>query len=180
MFNPAAAPAGSVKPLVSARLSFGDYISSFLMNKLSGLSFLKIIGSWLIILVFAVINGGLRESFFIPALGNPLALILSALLLSLAIVLVAFIFLSPLNAASSLAIGFFWLLLTLIFEFGFGFIQGKSWAVMLDAYTFKDGNLWPLVLLVVLFSPYLVFSLKNKREQKNKIPENKNKQILRH
>jgi hypothetical protein len=42
-----------------------------------------------------------------------------------------------------------------LFEFGFGLAQGKPWSELLAAYTFKDGNLWPVVLLAVLVAPYL-------------------------
>ncbi|MDT8443406.1 MAG: hypothetical protein RQ722_03855 [Desulfuromonadales bacterium] len=56
----------------------------------------------------------------------------------------------------SLLAGTIWLCLTLSFEFGFGFfIQERSWAAMLEAYTFKDGNIWPLVLVVTFFAPLL-------------------------
>ena len=42
-------------------------------------------------------------------------------------------------------VGFLWVVLTLVFEFGLGIVQGRSWAEMLMPYTFKDGNIWPLV-----------------------------------
>ena len=44
----------------------------------------------------------------------------------------------------------------LLFEFGFGrLVQGKSWSELWEAYTFAGGNIWPLVLVVVLLSPWL-------------------------
>jgi hypothetical protein len=33
--------------------------------------------------------------------------------------------------------------------------QGHSWSELLEAYNFKDGNLWPLVLVVLFFAPLL-------------------------
>ena len=57
--------------------------------------------------------------------------------------------------------GAFWLLLTLCFEFGFGhFVQGRPWPVLLEAYTFQNGNLWPLVLLVTLFGPLIALRIR--------------------
>ena len=50
----------------------------------------------------------------------------------------------------------FWLMLTLVFEFSFGLARGLDWSQMLAAYTFKDGNLWPLCLLITLTAPWLV------------------------
>jgi hypothetical protein len=65
------------------------------------------------------------------------------------------------NVAQAFAVGAFWLALTLVFEFGFGrFVQGKPWSDLLDAYTFARGNLWPLVLLVILLSPPVVHRLR--------------------
>jgi hypothetical protein len=55
-------------------------------------------------------------------------------------------------------IGLGWLALTLIFEFSFGLWQGKSLQVLLEAYTFKDGNIWPVILVVTVLAPYLTFN----------------------
>jgi hypothetical protein len=57
-------------------------------------------------------------------------------------------------------IGLGWLALTLVFEFSFGLWQGKSWPVMFEAYTFKGGNIWPLVLVVTALAPYLAAKLR--------------------
>lgn len=120
---------------------------------------LKAAAIWLLILVCAVLNGGLREAVLLPNLGKPLALVLSGLLLSLCIVVVALIFvprLGQMRDAQALTLGLFWLLLTLAFEFGFGrFVQHHSWQQLLEAYTFKDGNIWPLVLVVTFVAPLL-------------------------
>jgi hypothetical protein len=48
------------------------------------------------------------------------------------------------------------IILTLAFEFTFGrLVQSQSWRQLLDAYTFKDGNTWPLVLVVAALAPWL-------------------------
>lgn len=57
-------------------------------------------------------------------------------------------------------IGFCWLILTLAFEFSFGLWQGKSWQVLVEAYAFKEGNIWPVVLLVTVLAPYLAARLR--------------------
>lgn len=120
--------------------------------------------AWLVILGLAIANGVLREEVLIPALGKPGGLILSGALLSMLIVLVAYVlvrFARGLTAAQGLRIGVFWLGLTLAFEFSFGrFVQHKSWAELLDAYAFKEGNIWPVVLMVTLLAPYLALRLR--------------------
>ena len=113
--------------------------------------------AWLLILVFAMLNGVFREAVLLPKLGMPAALVLSGALLSVCVIIVALVLARWLRlggASRSLSVGFLWLCLTLAFEFGFGrLVQGLSWREMLEAYTFKDGNIWPLVLVVTFFAP---------------------------
>lgn len=118
---------------------------------------------WSGILVLAIANGMLRESVLIPAFGTPAALVLSGLLLSAVILGMTYYSLPWLQVTSPaglFAVGFGWLALTLLFEFSFGLWQGKPWPELLEAYTFKDGNLWPVVLVVIVFAPFLAAKLR--------------------
>jgi len=118
---------------------------------------LKSLIAWLVILALAVANGALREIVLIPVLGATTGLVLSGALLSLLVALVSFAFVRLSHGITSLQglrVGASWLCLTLVFEFSFGrYVQHKSWSELLDAYTFKDGNVWPVVLLVTLLAP---------------------------
>ncbi len=123
----------------------------------------KSIAAWLVILALAMANGVFRESVLRPNLSMPVAYLVSGLLLSLLILFAALAFircLNPKTARRCILIGALWLLLTLIFEFGFGVLQGKSWAEMTEAYLFREGNIWPVVLLVTFFSPLIAFRLR--------------------
>jgi hypothetical protein len=119
----------------------------------------KAFAVWLGILVLAIANGTLRVAILIPTLGKPTGLILSGALLSAVILAVTYYALPWIGrapVASYVAIGFGWLCLTLAFEFAFGhFIQGKPWTQILEAYTFKDGNIWSLVLLITAVAPFV-------------------------
>ncbi len=125
---------------------------------------LKALVLWLGILVLAILNGMLREKALIPAMGTFAGLIASGIVLSACIVLVAFLaapWYGPLASPQVWLIGLFWLVLTLLFEFSFGrFVQHKDWAQLLQAYTFKGGNLWSVVLAVTLISPWLAARLR--------------------
>lgn len=114
---------------------------------------------WLVILGAAFLNGGLRELVLVPSLGMPYALILSGVILSVCVLVIAVIAvpkLGPMTTHEALGIGVFWLLLTLLFEFGFGrLVQHKPWRELLGAYTFAGGNVWPIVLLVVVLAPVI-------------------------
>ena len=114
--------------------------------------------AWLLILCLAVANGALREAVLIPSLGKSYGLVLSGGMLLLLVALVAYAFVRARRHTSpsqGLFVGAYWLILTLAFEFSFGrLVQHKSWAELFDAYTFEDGNIWPVVLLVTLVAPY--------------------------
>src|SRR5574342_169504 len=129
---------------------------------------LRSLAAWLLILVFAVLNGGFRESVLLPNLGKPAALVLSGALLSACIVIVAVVlagWLGLKGVSRCLSVGSFWLCLTLTFEFGFGrLIEGLSWPEMLEAYAFRDGHIWPLVLVVTFFAPLVAARLRRSEE----------------
>ena len=128
------------------------------------MSSLKALALWLAILALAIANGLLREMILIPRLGSTTGLVSSGILLSAGILLVAWAgapWYGSLTSWQWMLVGAFWLGLTLMFEFGFGrLVQHKTWGEMLEAYTFKDGNIWPLVLLVTLVAPWLVAKIK--------------------
>ncbi len=108
-------------------------------------------------LVLAVANGALREAVLIPKLGNAQGLILRGFLLSALVLLVAYLGIPWLRAHGSelIVIGLWWLAATLAFEFLFGLIRGKPFGEFPAACTFKGGNLWPVVLLVVAVAPWV-------------------------
>lgn len=112
---------------------------------------------WLLILALAIANGALREGVLLRILPRSLAIALSGVLLigcTLLVTLLSIEWLGGHTALRFMLIGLLWLVLTLAFEFGLGLlIQGKSLASVLEAYRFKDGNLWPIILLAVAIAP---------------------------
>jgi len=118
---------------------------------------------WLVILVFAVLNGILREAVLFPLMGRIPGFIASGLILGALIFATAYFSLSWVNARDSkqlYLIGFLWLMLTLAFEFSFGLARGVRFDEILAAYSFKEGNIWPLVLLLTFFSPSLAAKIR--------------------
>lgn len=54
----------------------------------------------------------------------------------------------------ALTIGATWVVLTVLFEFGFGhYVDGKSWSELLENYNLAEGHLWILVLLWIALGP---------------------------
>jgi hypothetical protein len=122
--------------------------------------------AWLVILMLAIANGAVREVALVPSLGRIGSCVLSGLVLASLVALVAYVFVGSrpnITVSQGVHIGVFWLFLTLAFEFGFGlYVQHRSWADLLDAYTFKGGNLWPVVLVVTLCAPAVAAWAKSK------------------
>lgn len=119
---------------------------------------LRAFGVWCSFVLMAVINGALRESVIAPRLGTVRGGQLSAILLALMIFLVTYFsirWIAPRDPQDAWLAGFGWLLLVLVFEFGFGRAQGMSWSAMLEEYKFWTGKLWVLVLLSATTAPFL-------------------------
>jgi hypothetical protein len=54
----------------------------------------------------------------------------------------------------ALRVGAFWLVLTVLFEFGFGrAVDGKSWSELLADYDLSAGRMWSLVLAWLTLGP---------------------------
>ena len=123
----------------------------------------KVIAIWMAILVFAIANGVLREAVLIPWLGSAPGLVLSGVFLSCVILATAYAAAPWLGLRSPhhlLLTGLGWLALTLAFEFSFGLVRGKPMAEILDAYAFKGGSIWPLVLIVTAAAPWVAARLR--------------------
>ena len=124
----------------------------------------KALALWFAIVVIAIVNGALREKALILIMGSFAGLIASGIILSGCIFAIAFFaarWYGPLGSSQYWAIGLFWFLFTLLFEFGFGrFVQHKDWSNLIQAYTFEGGNIWPIVLVVTLVSPWVAARLR--------------------
>jgi hypothetical protein len=112
---------------------------------------------WLLILVFAIGNGGVRDGILLKVLPHSAAYTLSGIILIGCVLLVSVVtirWLGPLSLAKCILIGTLWLALTLVFEFTFALlVRRQDLAQTIQAYRFKDGNILPLVLLAVAIAP---------------------------
>lgn len=125
---------------------------------------LRVFAVWLAILSLAIANGTVRKASLVPALGLHWANTISGITLAVIILLVAYFTLpwmmrKPVRGYA--AVGSVWLCLTLMFEFAFGrVILADSWQQMFESYMFRDGNVWPLVLLVIIVAPSLAAKIR--------------------
>lgn len=114
---------------------------------------------WFPMLMLAIINGSARDLWYKKHIGELAARQVSTLSL---IILFGCYFIvinkyfPPSSAKQALHIGLFWLILTLIFEFGFGRYRGNSWQQLFDDYNIAKGHLWILIPIWVAVGPYVI------------------------
>jgi hypothetical protein len=112
---------------------------------------------WCLLLVLAVLNGGVRDVWLTPRLGDPVGRAISTLLLCALILLTIWLtvgWIRPTTRGAALGIGVLWTGLTLAFEFGVGHYGfGKPWAELLADYDVSRGRIWIAVLVVTLVGP---------------------------
>ena len=123
----------------------------------------KYILAWIPMLFIAILNGAVRELWLMNYFGE-----LSAHQVSSAtgiVLLGVFIWViirswRPESAATAVAVGLIWLVMTVAFEFLFGFyVRGLSWSRLFHEYNLLAGRVWVLVLAWVAVAPYLFYRL---------------------
>ena len=120
-------------------------------------STLRALAVWCLLVVLAVLNGGVRDTWISPRLGDPIGRAVSTLMLCGLIFLTTWLtigWIRPATQANALEVGVMWLALTLAFEFGVGHYGfGKPWRELLADYDLSRGRIWIAVLIVTLFAP---------------------------
>ena len=125
--------------------------------------FLRAIWVWVIFYVLAVLNSLLRDTFYIPELGNIGGRIAGTLVLLVVMLAVMYGFLrrnaAHLTRVRLVAIGVLWLGLSLFFEFAVShWVMEEDWELILSRYNVMSGRFHVLVRLLELAGPILLGS----------------------
>lgn len=115
----------------------------------------KVVLVWFMMLLIAIVNGGVRNKVLAPAVGRRRALPLSGLILCalvFAVVCIACRWFEPMAVGGWLLLGVVWVLMTLFFEVFFTLRKGVS---LLSLFSVHRGNLFILVIAVTLLAPLL-------------------------
>ena len=119
---------------------------------------------WALLLVIAILNGGVREGWITPRWGPRTGNIASTLSLAALILLTAWLSIRWLRISTpggALRVGMLWLVFTLAFEFLAGhYLFRRSWPSLWAEYDLSQGRIWVLVLLVTCLAPLLAGYLK--------------------
>lgn len=116
---------------------------------------LKSLLVWLMIIPLAILNGGLRERVLTPWLGEAVSRPVSAIILSILILLLAVFVLPRFAKKHFVAIGIVWVVATVIFETVMGLSAGQTIGEITRAYNPLTGDWWLLVVLVTGIAPWL-------------------------
>lgn len=122
---------------------------------------------WLLFVPIAVLNGIVRNYIYQPHVGELLAHQISTVIACATFILLAYFLLKHevVNQTTNmlLLIGLMWILMTIVFEFGFGhWVAGHSWEKLLHDYNILKGRVWILFLLNSLITPLLIKRLTKK------------------
>ena len=120
---------------------------------------LKYLLAWFPMLLLAVGNGALRDLVYKKYTGELAAHQLSTILLLMLFAVYTGLIIHkflPASTTQAFLIGILWMLLTLIFEFGFGRIRGRSWSALLADYNILSGRIWVLIPIWLAMAPYIL------------------------
>lgn len=120
---------------------------------------------WLLLAIVAIGNGVLRQVTYGPYMPELAAHQVSTVTGILLIGGVVWMLNRhrPIGSANEAwIIGLCWLLMTVIFEFGFGhYVAGHSWSRLLADYNLFAGRVWSLFLVWITVVPYVAWRLAN-------------------
>jgi hypothetical protein len=125
---------------------------------------LRALAVWLVIVCAESVHGALRTVFLAPYVGDFRARQISVFTGSLLILLIAYLFIHWIRAGTTRAlitVGFVWLVLTILFEFGLGrFVLGLSWGRLASDYDIRRGGLMVFGLILLTLSPLIAARLR--------------------
>lgn len=126
------------------------------------MSWMRIIGTWLVLALAMTLNGIARETLLRPRMAGRSADVASAVLGVIIILVVTWLLFPPLGAvpvARLVEASIVLVAMTVGFEFAVGrWVDRKSWQSLLENYAIWRGQLWPLVLLTLALTPFIVAS----------------------
>jgi hypothetical protein len=129
---------------------------------------IRALAVWVVLITAESIHGMLRFFFLSPRVGEHRSSQIGVLVGSVLILLIAYWFIRWIGAVtvgSLLAVGFFWLALTLAFEFGAGhFLFHRSWESLTADYRISEGGLMPFGMVILILSPLIAARLRGIRE----------------
>lgn len=124
----------------------------------------RVFAVWLLLMAAETLHGVVRAIVLVPYFGDFRSRQIGVFTGSLLIVALVCLFerwLEVKTLSARLLVGFIWLLLTLLFEFGLGhFVFNYSFERLAEDYNLLAGGLMPLGLIVLLCAPLIAAKLR--------------------
>ena len=121
---------------------------------------------WFAFPFLAIFNATLRELIYKKPLGDLTAHQVSTATGIIFFAIVFYLIFKRWKIESvqhAIIIGLVWLVLTILFEFGFGhYIMGNPWEKLLHDYNLAEGRVWSLFLVWITIAPYIFYKIFNK------------------
>lgn len=121
---------------------------------------------WLVFITVESVLGTLRVLFLEQRLGAALAQRIGLITGSVALLIVAYLFIVWVRAeglAALLEVGVLWVVLTFSFEMGIGHLRGRRWESLLADYDIMHGGLMSVALLLLLVAPLIASRLRSRK-----------------
>lgn len=124
---------------------------------------LRYILAWFPMVLIAILNGALRDTWYGKYIGelrtHQISTLTGVVPFGVYIWMVSRLW--PLESGrQALVVGLIWLAMTVCFEFLFGhYAAGHSWSRLIQDYNIFAGCLWALLLIWVAFAPYVFYRL---------------------
>lgn len=120
---------------------------------------LRALAVWVVLMGAEVVHGILRTIFLAPIVGDFRSRQIGVFTGSLIILAIVFLFIRWIGLwkrSSQIAVGFTWLVFTLVFEISLGrFVIGSSWERVGADFNVPRGGLLPIGLLILFLSPLI-------------------------
>ena len=119
--------------------------------------------AWFPLVILAILNGALREKgyrrFMSELRAHQLSTLIGIVLVGIYVWIMELLW--PLESSQqAFQIGGIWLVLTILFEFGFGhYVMGHPWEKLFHDYNIFTGRVWLLFVIWTAISPLVIFIL---------------------
>ncbi|MEO7674791.1 MAG: hypothetical protein ABIU09_12035 [Pyrinomonadaceae bacterium] len=127
--------------------------------------YLRVFAVWMVIIVMETIHGVQRALLLTPIIGDLKARQIGVFIGSILILVIAYSLIEWLDlktVGSLLAVGFIWVVLTVLFEIVLGTaILGFDWNRIASDYDIRQGGLMLFGLIFLLLTPLIAKQLRN-------------------
>jgi hypothetical protein len=127
--------------------------------------YLKYFIAWFPLVVLGLLNATIRQVAYARYVSEGQAHQISTLTICILVGVYAWAlggFWKLQSPGQAIGVGLMWMVLTVLFEFGFGhYVVGDFWGKLLHAYNILEGRVWGLFIVWVAIAPYVFYRVRS-------------------